>query len=308
MTGAGIVERIADTQRVPRELQSVTPPFPVKLKIELTAHCDLKCHFCSLTYKPRAKGNMDASVYLKILTDAKASGIRDLGLFWLGEPLIFHKLPDYVAAAKQIGIPYVFVTTNGRMARPDRIRRLIDSGIDSIKFSFNATMRDSYRALTGVDAFDDVLANIRSTWAVRGDRKTPRLYASTVVEKGREEDFAAAHALIGGYVDEHYPLSKYGVQASEHQTARTVESMLPCWSLFTEAHVSYDGHLSACFCDHDSKFYMGDLRTMSLVESWHSAKFIELRTHHLAMDIARTACAGCIAYAHIDSATPKTAA
>jgi mRNA-degrading endonuclease toxin of MazEF toxin-antitoxin module len=34
---------------------------------------------------------------------------------------------------------------------------------------------------------------------------------------------------------------------------------LPCWSLFTEGHVTHDGRLSACCFDHDGRFEMGDL-------------------------------------------------
>ena len=72
--------------------------------------------------------------------------------------------------------------------------------------------------------------------------------------------------------------------------------MLPCWSLFTEPHISYDGHMSACFCDHDQRLYMGDLKIMSLMEAWHSEEFVALRRRHLAGDVRGTVCQGCIAY------------
>lgn len=56
--------------------------------------------------------------------------------------------------------------------------------------------------------------------------------------------------------------------------------------------------MSACFCDHDPKFYVGDLRVMSLLEAWHSPKFVELRKRHLEKNVTGTPCAECIAYAH----------
>ena len=30
---------------------------------------------------------------------------------------------------------------------------------------------------------------------------------------------------------------------------------VPCWSLFTEARVTHDGHLSACCFDHAGRFH-----------------------------------------------------
>lgn len=293
-----IVARVSETVRIPPERLSVKPPFPDKLKIELTSRCDLKCYFCSLTYKPRKRADIDEALLFRIIREAKALQVKDLGLFWLGEPLLVDALPAYVASAKQIGIPYVFVTTNGRTAFPEKVGRLISSGIDSIKFSLNASTRERYREVTGVDAFDQVIANIRAISALRGSRSTPKLYVSTAVAAGHEEEFDSVHALIGSAVDAHYPLRRYGVQEAEQPGTRTLESMLPCWSLFTIGHISYDGFLSACFCDHDPKFYMGDLKTMSLLEAWESPAFVALRQRHLQKQADGTPCGECIAYAH----------
>lgn len=293
-----IVTRVAETVRIPPERLTATPPVPAKLKIELTARCDLRCYFCSLTYKPRKKADIDPALFFKIVREAKELAVRELGLFWLGEPLLVEALPDYVAFAKQSGIPYVFITTNGRTAFPEKMKRVIESGVDSIKFSLNAGTRERYQAVTGVDAFDQVVANIRSTRELRGNRTRPKLYASTAVEAGHDEEFGAVHALIGPDVDSHYPLRRYGPQETARQETRTLESMLPCWSLFTEAHISYEGHLSACFCDHDPKFYMGDLTSMSLQEAWLSPKFVALRQQHLEKQVTGGPCAECIAYAH----------
>ena len=38
---------------------------------------------------------------------------------------------------RECGYPYVFLTTNGRTATPERVRACIEAGLDSLKFSFN---------------------------------------------------------------------------------------------------------------------------------------------------------------------------
>jgi len=301
VTEAGIVERVAETRRVEPSMAVERPPFPTKLKIEVTGRCDLRCSFCTLTYKPRsAKGDIEPALAFRVIREARDLGVRDLGLFWLGEPLLNARLTEYVAYAKAIGTPYVFITTNGRLASTTRLRDLYDAGIDSIKFSVNAVDAQEYRRVTAVDAFDRVISNVRGAWELRGARAQPKLYASTVVldEPDGERRFEAAHRLIGAYVDQHYALRQYGIQAAAKHRAAVLLAMLPCWSLFTEPHISYTGWMSACFYDHDPKYYLGDLTVSTLIAAWHSERAAALRRAHLAKDVAGTPCADCLAYAH----------
>ena len=71
---------------------------------------------------------------------------------------------------------------------------------------------------------------------------------------------------------------------------------IPCWSIFTEGHITFDGRLSACCFDHDGRFTMGDLMNQTFVEAWTSFDFLWLRTAHLHGNVCGTACANCIAY------------
>ncbi len=72
---------------------------------------------------------------------------------------------------------------------------------------------------------------------------------------------------------------------------------LPCWAVFTEGHITYDGKLAACCFDHDGRFDMGDLTEMSFMEAWQSATFQALRQANLNKNVAGTPCEACIAYA-----------
>jgi pyruvate-formate lyase-activating enzyme len=301
----GIAGRVAGTTRISADQRTERPPFPKKAKIEVTSRCDLKCFFCQHTYDARPKGDIDPELMRRLLRDLRAVGVEEIGLFWIGEPLLNPDLPEYVGYAKSLGFPYVFVTTNGRLATLDRIGPLFDAGLDSIKFSFNADSPESYRRVCGVDGFDRTMANLKTAWEYRAGRPTPAIYASTVQIPGRETDYERTRRLILPYVDQHYPLRLYGERALDGEAQivdapgearRRLASMLPCWSLFTEPHISFDGQMSACFCDHDQRLYMGDLTQVSPLEAWHSEKFVALRRRHLAGDVTDTVCQGCIAY------------
>jgi radical SAM protein with 4Fe4S-binding SPASM domain len=112
-------------------------------------------------------------------------------------------------------------------------------------------------------------------------------------------------------VDEHYWLPLYSMgslaaQREEELGYRPVagnqgrlgalREPLPCWSLFTEGHITYDGKLSACCFDAGDRWIMADLNQATFMEGWNSADFQALRQAHLARDVRGTICESCVAY------------
>ena len=304
----GIKGRLSDVMTIPEIYLQDKPPFPKSAKIELTSRCDLECFFCSLTFKERTKADIDPDFLKKLLRELKNCGVEQVGLFWLGEPLLNHKLPEYVGYAKDIGIKYVFITTNGRMATEKKLKPVFDAGLDSIKVSVNSIGREQYKKVTGVDAFDRVMKNIGQLKKIRGDSAKPAIYASTIFDPNSDTDlYEQVKPVIESSVDEHYGLRLYGeftydevvdgkTNVPENVKARSLEDMLPCWSVFTEPHISYDGFLSICYCDHDRSLYVADLNKMSFREAWHCDEYVAIRRAHLKKDVRGFACANCIAY------------
>jgi len=244
-------------------------------------------------------------------------GVEEIGLFYLGESFLCRWLPEAVRYAKKdCGYPYVFLTTNGRMATPERVRECMEAGLDSLKFSFNFSDAEQFHQVTGVrpDDFAKVVENLKTARRVRDEVEAASghrcgLYASSIrYDDAQQARMRAAVAEILPYVDEHYWLPLYG-QAGLTSGARgtvptagnqgrvgALRKALPCWSLFTEGHITYDGRLSACCFDHDGRFDMGDLYYETFMEAWHSERFQRLRCANLAQDVRRTACEQCIAY------------
>jgi len=110
---------------------------------------------------------------------------------------------------------------------------------------------------------------------------------------------------IEEYIDEHYWLPLYNQGGHvEEETVNDVagntgraDAMVDgncCWSLFTSAHITYDGLMSACCFDHNGKWTMGDLRKQSFHECWHSKKFQNLRQRHIENKTENTPCASCL--------------
>ena len=309
-----ITDRIDAITRIAPDYRSATPPCPRSVKIELTARCDMQCFFCASAQRLRDKRDMDWDFLTALLEQLRADGVEEIGLFYLGESMLYRGLPTAIAYARELGFPYVFLTTNGRLAPPERVRDCMEAGLDSLKFSFNWADAEQCKAVTRVDAFDRVVANIAAARRVRDEIEAETghrcgLYASSIMYDGDQQDrMAEAVSLIRPYVDQHYWLPLYsqaGLTGGEQGTRPVAGNVgrvgalrdpLPCWSLFTEGHVTYDGRLAACCFDHDGRFDMGDLKTTPFMTAWHSERFRWLRAANLEHQVEGTPCERCIAY------------
>lgn len=312
-----ITARIDRITQLTPEYRSATPPAPKSVKIEVTARCDFRCFFCASAMRLRKTADMSWNFYTRIVKEMRELGIEELGVFYLGESFICDWLADAIRYAKrECGYPYVFLTTNGRLANPGRVRECISAGLDSLKFSFNFSDPQQFQDVTRVkaDEFYTVVDNLKFAQMVRDNVLIETghhcgIYASSILydgeQRGRMQD---AVAEILPYVDEHYWLPLYGYPGLTECTGDArpaagtadrdgvLSKPLPCWSLFTEGHITYDGRLSACCFDHASRFDMGDLNEMSFLDAWHGRAFQALRAAHLKGEVTGTACEKCIAY------------
>ena len=314
-----ITERIDSITRIPPVYISETPPPPRSVKIELTARCDLNCFFCASSHRLRERDDMDFELYKSLITDLRANGVEELGLFYLGESFLLDWLPDAINFAKtECGFPYIFLTTNGLKATPEKVSSCIKAGLDSLKFSFNHSGPEQFREVTRIDGenYGVIVENIRKARDIRDylEMKAGRrcgIYASSILyDNDQRNRMSEAVEKILPWVDEHYylPLYNQGALTSEVSMERgyiptagnrgrigALREPVPCWSVFTEGHITFDGMLSACCFDHSANWHMGDLKKIPFIEAWHSKPFQSIRGAHLAHDLTGTPCLECVA-------------
>jgi len=316
-----ITDRIDNITHIPEAYKQAKPPCPKAVKIELTGRCNYRCGFCALRMRedqPLPKDDMDLEFFKSITRDMFNSGVEEIGLFYLGESLMNPEL--CIEACRylktELGMPYVFLTTNGSLASRITLKGLMEAGLDSLKFSINAAGHEQFKDIMGVKPklYDKALEAVRVAREVRdkGNHKTG-VYASSIKYDGEQQERmeALVKEHILPYVDEHYwlPLYSMGSVATEREaelgyrpTAGNQGRLgglvkpLPCWSAFTEGHVRHDGLVSLCCFDADGRFQVGNLHDDSWMEIWHNDKFTEIRKAHLANDLSGTVCEQCVAY------------
>lgn len=314
-----ITDRIDAITRITPQYLKLRPPAPKSVKIEISPRCNFRCGFCALrTRKVQPKSDMDFDLFQKISTDMRDSGVEEIGVFYLGESFMNPKLlVDCITFLKSdINMPYVFLTSNASIAFPEVVEGCMQAGLDSLKWSCNAADEDQFQEIMSVSGrlFHRANANLQQAWEIRKKKgyKTG-LYASSIFYDGRQAEKMELflNEKIRPYVDRHYwlPLYSMGAFATEREEelgyrptagnqgrVGALRDPLPCWSVFTEGHVTADGKLSACCFDANANWVMGDLVEQGFMEAWHSPTFCSLREAHLEKDVTGTICESCIAY------------
>lgn len=306
------------SERLKFSKYTVTPPFPKNMLVELSNLCNHKCFFCANQKMTRKIGTMNEKLLYKILNEAFDLGTREVGFYTVGEPFISKNLSEYVYEAKKIGYEYVYITTNGTLATPERSKSVIEAGIDSIKFSINAGTKETYRRIHGKDDFDRVIENLKFISNYREiNKKKFKIYVSFVVTKQNQNEKTIVEQFFGdmvddiifsnvrnqvGYMNEEMKFLSVGKNEYEINSP-------PCPLPFESLYVTYEGYLTICCSDIQNYLTVADLNINSLHDAWFSDKFQEIREKHLEDNLNGTLCYNCLFYKNeeIKPLTPKHA-
>jgi radical SAM protein with 4Fe4S-binding SPASM domain len=261
---------------------------------------------------------MDWELFKRIAKEMRSLGVEEIGVFYIGESFMSPEL--LVRSIKYLKTvlhtPYVFLTSNASLANPNIVEDCMAAGLDSLKWSCNAYDTTQFAHLMGVSAylFSRAKDNIKQAYKIRNDGKyLTKLYASSIkyddTQIIRMNDYLSNNVIP--YVDEHYwlPLYSAGGQAREKEqelgyipiagnTGRLDDPSepIPCWTLFTAAHILVDGRMTACCLDGVGNWVVGDLTKQTFTEAWHSGEFQQLRQSHLDKNIKGTRCEKCAMY------------
>lgn len=319
-----ITSRIDKVTHIPDSHMMAYPPAPRSVKIELTGRCNYRCSFCNLTnreHQPTKHDDMCIHEFKSITQQMYDHGVEEIGLFYVGESFM---VPELLAEAcrflkKDLGMPYVFLTTNGSLAGERSLHAVMDAGLDSLKFSITSSDVEEFKEVVQVKEklFHQAIKNVQLAWDIRNRCKyKTKLYASSIQYDGDQEAKMEGflNENIRPYVDEHYflPLYTFGAGAIDREeeldwkptpgnTGRVGGQVapLPCWCCFTEGHVrtTKEGPMvSYCGFGSDDRFDVGNLRDNSWEDLWNSEYFAKIRQANLNQDVTGTPCETCAMY------------
>jgi MoaA/NifB/PqqE/SkfB family radical SAM enzyme len=133
---------------------------PVCLYLEVTNRCNLLCTTCPRTYEElEPPADLSWDLFTSIVDQ-----VPDLAravLHGVGEPMLVANLPRMVRYLKDRGV-YVLFNTNGTVLSERNGRALIDTGLDELRVSLDASNRDSFKMIRGRDYFGRIIRNVRA--------------------------------------------------------------------------------------------------------------------------------------------------
>lgn len=273
--------------------QIVTPPFPRQIQVETTNICNHGCQFCAYTLMERPKRQMDPNLFKHLVKEAYECGAREIGLFAGAEPLTCKWIVEYISYCKDLGYDYMYISTNGSIPDQDKFKKVLDAGLNSIKFSVNGGNREVYKTVHGNDHFDRVIDNIKYVSCYRNQvEQDVYLGVSFVGMESSKHTFDELKELIGDYVDEviYYEASNQSGQMDNLPLPPYRDCHLP----FNKLHISREGYLKACCNDYENLLAIEDLNVMSIKDAWQSKRFQELRKKHIENKLDGTLCGNCI--------------
>jgi 7,8-dihydro-6-hydroxymethylpterin dimethyltransferase len=169
--------------------------------IEVNSACNMDCPLCFAAASPGFSLTME-EVESMLDDFVRTEGTPEVVQFSGGEPTIHPQIIDFVRAAKDRGVPFVMVNTNGkRIAKDDRFLAELNDARPSIYFQFDGFDAETYRIIRGEpDILEEKLRAL--------DRLASIGLSVTLVpaiergvnehEVGRIIDFAIKHPAVRG--------------------------------------------------------------------------------------------------------------
>lgn len=108
--------------------------------------CNFRCRMCYFSdeaYRREARGVMSMDDYRRV-AGALFRRTLKLQLGCGAEPTLYKELGELVRLAKQAGVPYVSMTTNGALLSEKRLTEYVEAGLDEITLSVHGTQKSTY--------------------------------------------------------------------------------------------------------------------------------------------------------------------
>jgi MoaA/NifB/PqqE/SkfB family radical SAM enzyme len=288
---------------------TVLPYAPLKLHLEPTSVCNLRCPMCpqAIDAVKGDTGYIDLDVYKKIVDEA-AGHVLEINLFFRGEPLLHRHMPELLRYGRSKGVR-LHVNTNATILREKQARMLIEDGASKVTISFDGPDKAAYEMMRKGAKYETTLENVRQFLGMVKEyraarQKTPYTVMQVILpydpqSPGPSVPRHMKDLFAGLPVDEWDPIWPHGwagvmqengvVQAQPYG-----ENYHPCNWLWKSLAIYWDGRVASCCADFSGDQVIGDVKTQTLREIWNGPGMVALRLLQVQGRYKdATLCSGC---------------
>ena len=291
MTRAAYYRRLAQIFLAYKRRRTVLPYLPLRLWVEPTSLCNLKCVMCPNKDLPREeKGSMDFGLFTKVIDEA-ARFVAEANFTHRGESLLHPDFFQIVRYAHDAGIVTKF-HTNGTLLDEEKARRLLVCGLDQFTFSVDGYDKATYESIRVNGVFEKTMGNIRRFLELKREagakKPTTILELIDFPDVYRRVDPATKKAFLGqfkGLPLDHIRVKELHNWAGEVEGAKKGNAYSPCTFLWASLVIFWDGRVCPCTQDFHGVLDAGRAGEKSLAEIWNGPFMVNLRERAVRGDI-----------------------
>ena len=246
-------------------------PSRIKVGLELTSKCNLRCGMCPLPVLRRPYEDMEWPLVEKAEREIHGNGLKLKWLHEMGEPLLYPRIDDAIRL-----FPEASVSTNGLVLTEAVGAKLLDANLRRLRICVDSINPRVYPQLrTGGDF--DKLVELTRQFLVQADGHPIRIEIQKMRSRQTQDET----------VDDFNKLFDLGRFRNARVIEKTCEALdvneetdlhgkfYGCvqGSFFTWVVIFADGRVTHCCYDAHADQVMGDLKTQSLTEILESDRF-----------------------------------
>ena len=254
--------------------------YPTKINLEVSTACNARCTFCPRYDMTRPMGEMCDELFHKVIKDGKDMGVKQYSPFLMGEPFVFPRIWEWLDYMEKENVQ-VALYTNGVYVDIDRLIKY--KNIRYLTFSVNAVTKETHTKIMRGPDFDVVKKNLEYAF-----EKAPFLVrASFVVVEENAQEVEQFKKMF-----KRTEICGFANWTGDRQSSLARKGKrVPCWVIFHQMVVLWDGTVVPCCMDYDGKQVLGDANKQTLKEIWHNSFW--MRDGHANNDFTTFVCRNC---------------
>ena len=292
---------------------------PVVYNIETTNNCNMNCFMCPRPTKMTRKVmDMPMDIFEKTITqihpwsnlewyqwkhfveqyyNIKQNDMSEnhfflyiipkvLVLHGYGEPLIDKHIVERVERCTELDIPSYFSCNPWNLKNTEQGIKLMDAGLDYIKFSTDSADDFSIKQIRGKQAnFSDSFNKIKQLIKLKEENSYETTIVITMLDLNRKNNISDFERLKQKFqnLDVYIYLKSQDQLWYDETGAKTgsIHWIEPCQFPWSSMTVKSNGECCQCVEDYNNEIILGDVNSQPLWEIWNSEKYRQLRWMHI---------------------------
>jgi radical SAM protein with 4Fe4S-binding SPASM domain len=283
-----------------RKKSKTLPYRPIRLWVELTSSCNYRCIMCpNKELEKKDKGFMDFDLFRKIIDEAR-DFVFDVNLAHRGESLLHPQFIKALAYAKKEGL-YTRLHTNGSLLTEDLSRRIVQSGLDRLSFSFDGYEKDTYEKIRKGGDFENTVARIIRFLEIKKEARSKKPVTAIEVISFDDPDKQVSPEAKRDFKKKFQglPLDSFVIKEM-HNWAGQIDkksggkNYTVCPFPWNALVIFWDGSVLPCTQDFFGKYIAGSVKESSLLEIWNGESMRILRERLAQKEISTLdTCSAC---------------